>query len=92
MILALNQLGQLSEWHEDILREEIDFLLELDFDMQPIGFDTSDIDLWLGTKADGAEPDVELPSPDEPALSVRCSPCGGEIGRCLAAPCRKPPA
>lgn len=71
LILALNQLGQLSHWDDEILREEVEFLMELDFDLEPLGFETGDIDLLFKVPGGTAEDDVELPPEDEPIISQK---------------------
>ena len=65
--LADNRLAELSEWDEELLKGELEFLFEQDYDFGVTGFDLGDLDLGVGeTKAE--EP-VELPDPAAVAVS-----------------------
>lgn len=69
LVLALNQLALLSDWDEAILREELEFLVECKCDIEPIGFETPDVDLLFGSAAVREEEPVELPTIDGPTVS-----------------------
>jgi len=70
--IADNRLAERAGWDFDILGEEIGFLMDadLDFDIEVIGFDASDIDnlLFGNAPASREEEPVELPG-DEPTVS-----------------------
>jgi len=61
--LAHNRLAELSEWDEDLLARELEFLFEQDFDFSSIGFELSDLDIGIADRV-AAEPPVELPEED----------------------------
>lgn len=69
LILALNRLAELGEWDEEILREELQFLVEHNFDVDAIGFETPDLDLLFGSAKARAEDAVGLPIAGEPSVS-----------------------
>jgi len=75
-IIADNRLAELAGWDEDILAIELQFLsdpeLELDFDLEIIGFETSQIDLIIDGAVEDGEPDPadEQPEIDEDAPAV----------------------
>jgi DNA modification methylase len=66
--LALNRLPQDAAWDQPVLREELQALLEIGFDMELAGFDAVEIDMSLaidepGTGAVEAEPVEDLSPP-----------------------------
>jgi DNA modification methylase len=65
--LADNRLAELSDWDNDRLKGELEFLFEQDYDIDITGFDLGDLD--LGVPTDEPEPPVELPDPDAKAVS-----------------------
>ena len=67
LVIADNKLAELAGWDEDLLALELQDLaeLDLDFDLEVIGFETPEIDLLIGTAAKGEEPD---PADDVPAF------------------------
>lgn len=69
LILALNRLAELGEWDEEILREELQFLVEHNFDVDAIGFETPDLDLLFGSAKARAEDAVEVPIAGQPSVS-----------------------
>lgn len=70
LIIALNRLAELAEWDEEILREELQFLVEHHFDVDAIGFETPDLDLLFGSAEARAEDPVELPAAGQPSVSA----------------------
>jgi DNA modification methylase len=66
--VAANRLAELSEWDEELLAAELEYLFEQDYDLSPTGFDLGDLDLglWEGT---AEEERVELPDVDARAVS-----------------------
>jgi len=75
LVIADNKLAELAGWDEDLLALELEELaeLDLDFDLEVIGFETAEIDLLIGTATKDVDPDPadELPDldPDAPAVS-----------------------
>ncbi len=59
LVIADNKLAELAGWDEDLLALEFRELatLELDFDLEVIGFETPEIDLMIGAATKGDEPD-----------------------------------
>ncbi len=70
LVIALNRLAELADWDEEVLREELQFLVEQDFDVDTIGFETPDLDLIFGAAAARAEEPVELPMPGQPSVAI----------------------
>lgn len=63
--LASNRLAELSEWDEELLAAELEFLFEQDYDLGVTGFEVSDLDFTVVEKADDQEPPIELPGGGE---------------------------
>jgi DNA modification methylase len=59
--VAANRLAELSEWDDELLAAELEFLFEQDYDLGVTGFDVSDLDFSVGDSGVEAEPPVELP-------------------------------
>ena len=66
-VIADNRLAELAGWDQETLAIELQGLIELDFDMDVIGFEPAEIDILIdGLDAPGAEdegdkiPDVDL--------------------------------
>lgn len=60
-ILADNKLAENAGWDRDLLAIEMQGLIDLDFDIEGLGFSTVEIDLTIGDKqADAAEADSAL--------------------------------
>jgi 16S rRNA G966 N2-methylase RsmD len=61
-ILADNKLAELATWNEDVLRSELRFLTDLnfDFDFSTIGFDTAEVDWILDDAPDATSRDDDL--------------------------------
>lgn len=59
LVIADNRLAELAGWDKDLLTIELQGLTEmdLDFDLEVIGFETAEIDLWIGGGAEGVESD-----------------------------------
>jgi hypothetical protein len=53
--IADNRLAELAEWDRDILAIELQGLIELDFDIEVIGFDMGEIELFLHDKHEGQD-------------------------------------
>lgn len=71
LIIAMNRLGELGGWDNEILVEEFDFLIASGFETDVTGFGQIDIDALYGSTGAGAEETVVLPSADEPVVSRR---------------------
>lgn len=70
-VIADNRLAETAGWDDDLLRLEIGSLIEMDleFEIEAIGFETGEIDVLMAAEADVAEPE-SVPEPDEgPAVS-----------------------
>jgi DNA modification methylase len=74
--IADNQLATLSGWDEDLLAIELQHLtsVELDFNIEMIGFDHPEIDLLIEPKVVGDEPldaaDEQVPGPAQVAVTA----------------------
>jgi DNA modification methylase len=66
-VLTDNKLAENAGWDREILAIELQGLIDLDFAVELIGFDTPEIDLILGdadeAKSETASPDDETPEP-----------------------------
>jgi DNA modification methylase len=72
--LALNRLPLEAAWDDDVLRAELQELVELSFDLDPTGFDPPEIDSLLDLdlpKNNLAEDDAEIPPIGEVAISAK---------------------
>lgn len=67
-VLAHSKLGELAEWDDQLLAEELEFLFDQEFDLAITGFDLGDLDFSLAGKP-AAEPPVELPAADAVAVT-----------------------
>ncbi len=65
-VLADNKLALLSSWNPDLLRDEIQLLIDDDFEIELTGFDTVEIDLLI----EPALADAELQPQDIPELVI----------------------
>jgi DNA modification methylase len=65
--VAANRLAELSDWDDDLLKAELEFLFDQDFDISVTGFDLGDLDLGFSTVADEAPADPV--DPVGPAVS-----------------------
>jgi DNA modification methylase len=68
-VIADNRLAELAGWDRDILAIELQALseMDLDFDLEITGFETTEIDLLLGSSRDPAD-DIAPPEPG-PAIT-----------------------
>ena len=67
-VLADNQLAQNATWNEGLLTLELDYLTELDFDLDLIGF--PDLDALMGDEPeDGLTDPDDVPEPTEEAIT-----------------------
>lgn len=100
--IADNKTGEVAEWNEELLKAELQALQEAGFDMDALGFDTSEIDELIGGTADeiGATDPNEVPeTPEVPVskpgevyrLGKRCSQCRRPDSRLNSAPPPAPP-
>lgn len=71
-VIADNRLAELAGWDDEILAIELQSLIDLDFDVEVIGFETAEIDLLIdGLGAPGAEDAGDkIPEIDESASPV----------------------
>jgi hypothetical protein len=73
-LIADNRLTENSSWDERMLGEQLKILseLELDFDLEAIGFEVSEIDLLIDglNTVPEADPDDRLPQISEAAVTV----------------------
>lgn len=63
LAIADNRIAELAIWDEELLRQELEALLEVDFDVEALGFTTAEIDVLLdGAGASTiADPDDDVP-------------------------------
>ena len=65
-VLADNRLAQKAGWDDDILRIELQGLIDLDFDVELTGFETGEIDVLIdGKDATGDDADDGCPDYDQ---------------------------
>lgn len=69
--IADNKTGEVAEWNEELLKAELQALQEAGFDMDALGFDTSEIDELIGGTTDeiGATDPNEVPETPEVPVS-----------------------
>ena len=72
-IIADNKLSEHGSWDCDILRRELQFLVDLhvDFDFSVIGFETAEVDVILESDVSNSKDDA-LPRIDRDAPAVSC--------------------
>ena len=68
-VLADNKIALLSDWDPDLLKAEIDLLVQDDFEVELTGFSTAEIDLMLDD--DKTDPDDVLPDLDDQQTVTR---------------------
>lgn len=66
--LADNKIAEMGEWDPELLKGELEYLFEQDYDLDFTGFGVGDLDLGL-VPTDEPEPPVELPHPAACAVS-----------------------
>ena len=90
-VLADNRLAELAGWDEDLLRVELDYLtnLEIDLNVEVIGFSTSEIDILLGTDMTTV---VDEPPPPPPVKPITQDGDLWQLGphRLICGDCRSP--
>lgn len=65
-VIADNKLTLNGTWDEDLLREELDALAKLDFDLDLTGFEAAELlNIW-GENEGNTDPDEVPPAPDAP--------------------------
>jgi hypothetical protein len=75
LVIADNKLAELAGWDQDLLALELQDLaeLDLDFELEVIGFETPEIDLLVGHAEKSEEPDpadeISALDPEAPAVS-----------------------
>lgn len=67
--LADNRIAELSGWDENLLAEELSFLLEDGYELEITGFTLSDVNLAIGEAPTDQVEEVELPDPVSAAVS-----------------------
>jgi DNA modification methylase len=70
-MIADNQLATLATWNEQLLRDELQFLSELEFDFSTIGFETAEVDLILDQPIDDKEDVLPAIDPAQPTVCVK---------------------
>ena len=73
-ILADNKLAENAGWDRDLLAIELQGLIDLDFDIDVIGFDTAEIDLLFDEQTEGDDPQTARweeipPASEEPPVT-----------------------
>jgi len=72
-ILADNRLTELANWDPKLLASELRFLTDLEFDVEPTGFETAEIDLIIDEVDNPSKPDLAdqapVPLTNMPAVS-----------------------
>jgi DNA modification methylase len=63
--VASNRLAEMSEWDEELLAAELEFLFEQDYDLGVTGFDLSALDFAVVERSESGEPPIELPEGDK---------------------------
>lgn len=79
-VIADNRLAELAEWDNELLRAEVEQLLDVDFDVSLVGLSDSDLDALLGRTGGGEgdgdiPPDTDLPA-DQYGVIVMCGDAG----------------
>jgi ParB-like chromosome segregation protein Spo0J len=73
LMIADNRIAEKSVWDPDLLKVELQKLVDVQFDMADLGFDMAEVDLCLGHDGDGSKADeadeVELPDRSRPAFT-----------------------
>lgn len=79
--IALNKIQELGEWNEDVLRQELEFILELDakYDLEVTGLELGEIEFHLSdTDQDG---DAEQPDPSDTVPLAMSDPDYAPVSR-----------
>ena len=58
-VIADNKIGDLSKWDLPLLKQELEVLIQFDYDIESVGFDTAEIDLMFDgpEESKGTDPD-----------------------------------
>lgn len=67
--LADNRIAELAGWDDNLLAEELTFLLEDGYELEITGFTLADVDLSIGEAPPDVEERVELPDPARDAVT-----------------------
>ena len=71
-VIADNKLAEKSGWDRNILAGELDELIELNWDLEAIGFESGEADILLADiGAEKSEPEDRLPPTAGPAVTLR---------------------
>ena len=65
LVIADNKLALNAGWDDELLKHELSFLDEADYDLSLLGFDEDELDDLLATAAEDIEEEEELPEPQE---------------------------
>jgi DNA modification methylase len=68
-VLADNKIALLSSWDDDLLKAELELLIQDDFEVELTGFSTAEIDVLLDEAP--VDPDNDLPDLDEVQIVTR---------------------
>ena len=67
-IIADNKLAEQAGWDREVLAAELEYLVNLDFEVQAIGFEVGEIDLTLAdiddARNEASGPEDQIPDPD----------------------------
>lgn len=64
-VIADNKLSELSGWDKDLLKAEIEILIQGDFDIESTGFSTAEIDIMFEDTAESASSDPGELEPED---------------------------
>ncbi|MEX2374060.1 MAG: DNA methyltransferase [Dehalococcoidia bacterium] len=73
LAIADNRIAELASWDAELLRQELEALVEVDFEIETTGFSTAEIDVIFDVPVvapDQSDPDDELPIPEPDAPPV----------------------
>lgn len=69
-VLADNKLALLSKWDDNLLKAEIELLIQDEFDIETTGFSTAEIDIMFDNDAESVESDPDELQPEDVAEEV----------------------
>jgi len=67
--LSVNKMAELADWDEDLLRIELDFLKDEDFDLSLTGFDLDDLNFYLEPEKLALTDEDNVPEPPADPVS-----------------------
>lgn len=73
-VIADNKLSQLSAWDQDLLKTELELLIQDDFDIETTGFSTAEIDVMLYGAESAANHDPDDLQEDDIAAEIVSKP------------------